>query len=518
MQINLTNKPKQAIYHVTYKNYSPNLSSKTDSVSFTGIKHASPKTLKSIFLAIMTLASSSNVLKADTAIVKAVDEAVKTPIIQTIKTEFNAILEKLTKDIPSKTSYYYDYKVDKTNIDEVVRGKKLADYKALLENIPERVSQKGDAAIVEYQRCVISILQTCSEYGAMYVKHIPDPQNIRLHEIGLKALSDASEKIQGCRFQNAAIFNGFSAEDLMKKIVIPNKKIADGQKIGTNQNTLIFIAHEQGFDGRNAYKATFNSMPFFNKHAEVAYNKYNFAESFLGHYDNIIVIQPSKKNADEVLNTAFTNIEQGLDKGAKTDIIYIAHSVDGFDGAMLSDRYSGNNDSVYMIDKDDFMPLQNGGKPFAQSIANIFRNSIDTGYTPRIIGDGCKSEFLQSAINQIMPDGYKEKVHIFGSPYFINGVSPLGFLPNEKLAFIAKVDDFFGERNGLIMKLTETEKAPDNAYQTNLFTLTNDVGKESSAIGLDKKIIGEYKKGQRFGTAVKPNGMEMDYEVITYAP
>lgn len=508
-----------------------------DSINFCGLERTRSNKLKAILLSFMTLLPN-HLVKADDVAVKTADEAaLKTaqiiedaskkgheidskliisnkieipPIKIYNESEFNPILKDLANDFPTNVkpgqSFYYDPKTKPSDSEVITR--KLNDYKSLLENIPANFIKSGTDSINLYKSSVISILKTCGEYGAMYIKNIPDPKNIMLHAQELIRLSIASEKIQGCKFKNAALFNGFSADELMKKVVIPNEKIANNEMIGENQNTLIAMTPEFGRD--RVYTTTFNTKTYFTKHAQDSNKIYDFNDSLFGHYDNILVIQPNGKNADDVLDTAFPNIEKNLFKGAKTDIMYIGE-ITPVKGAILSNRYptSIKDDGIYMLDEGDFKPLNEGGKPFSISIANIFINAIDEGYRPRIIGDGCKSEeLLQDSINKILPGNYRDKVEVFGTPYFVNDNSITGFSADNKLFFVNKVDPFFDTNKGLLIRITETDKKIQSDWQKTDSFILDDT--------LQKKIIADYNKGIKNGVLVKPNGMIMEYNVISY--
>lgn len=508
-----------------------------DSINFRGLKKIPSNKLRAILLSFMTLLPN-HLAKADDVVVKTADEAalktaqiiedtskkgheIDSKLIISDKTElppikiyneseFAPILKELANDFPNNVkpgqSFYYDPKTKPSDNEVITR--KLNDYKSLLENIPASFAKGGTDSINLYKSSVISILKTCGEYGAMYIKNIPDPQNIMVHAQELIRLSTASEKIQGCKFQNAALFNGFSAEELMKKVVIPNEKIANNEIVGKNQNILIAITPEFGRD--RVYTTTFDSKTYFTKHAQVLNKIYDFNDSLFGHYDNILVIQPNGKNADDVLDTAFPNIEKNLFKGTKADIMYIGE-ITPVNGAILSNRYRTaiKDDGIYMLDIGDFNPSDKGGKPFSISIANIFINAIDAGYKPRIIGDGCKSEqLLQNSINKILPENYRDKVKVFGTPYFVNDNSITGFSTDNKLSFVNKVDPFFDTNKGLLIRITEPEKKIQSDWQKTDSFILDDV--------LQKKIIADYYNGIKNGVLVKPNGMIMEYSVISY--
>lgn len=475
----------------------------SDNISFSGLKRPPLNKAKAILLSLMTLFSTPNMLKSDDVLGKTFEEVgAKTALIKSLEGDFSLMLEKLSNEVPVKKSFYYDSDIDGINPSvKVINSRRLDDYNKLLESYPDLDSKNS----------VISILKTCGEYGAMYIRNIPDSENILKHAQGLNRLAIASEKIQGCKFQNAAIFNGFSADELMKKVVIPNEKIANGEVIGKGENTLIMITPEFGSDG-NTYVSTFNNKPFLSKNGQISNKIFNFTESFLGHYDNILVIQPNGKNADDVLNTAFANVEKGLYKGAKTDMMYLGHDINGFNGTMLSDWYPSikRDSGIYMMDIGDFEPVSKGGKTFAVSIANIFKNAINNGYNPSIIGNGCNSEkLLQGAVNKLLPESIQDKVHVFGTPYYANDPPIMGFSSDNRLSYVKKVDPFFDNNTkGLLIRITDSgNKTQPDWQKTDSFVLDEK---------LKAKIINDYRSGIGSGVLVKSNGMIMEYRVLTY--
>lgn len=369
--------------------------------------------------------------------------------LQLFLEDFMPELKKLSEDIPFKKSYYFE---DGETANQVL-DKKFKDYKQLTDNIPNNVLQKGSEAVLGYRQSIMSILKTCSEYGAIYIKHIPDIENISIHAEGLQRLSSACEKIQGCSFKNAALFNGFSADELMQKVVIPNEELANGKIVGENKNNLIFITHQIGVDNKNAYKSTFNSKAFKQKQVKYSDTKYNFDTSFLDHYDNIFVIQPGGISADDALNNAFGKIEKGLYPGAKADIIYTAQGVtkNGVPkGCWLSQRADRNYfDETDEMNLSDFNPIGQGGQKYAQSIKNLFKKAIDKGYAPRFIGEGCYSAFLNEAMSKILDTNYLTKVHVAGVPEEIKGVPIFGFIDN-KLVYVAESYDPAGNARAII--------------------------------------------------------------------
>lgn len=514
---------------ITYKNNFKNPSNKRmvtfkNSVKSYGVqfKGSQKNTLKAVFLSLIALVTAPALyaktvgklteFKGINIPAIRIPSQIKTPSLPKLlcanfeSFDYLKELQTLSEQVPFKLSYYFE----KGKSEKEIIRKKLEDYKKLVEDIPQSIKEKGLLSVSNYQKSIVAILKTCGEYGAMYIKNIPDKENILIHAQGLERLSNAAKKIQGFEFNNSALFNGFNADDLMKKVVIPNEKVAKGEEVGKNQNNLIIITHQFGSDTEFGFIKDFSDSTYLKKHINIPeVGKYDFDEGFLEHYNNILVIQP-KLHADNVLNEAFDKIDKAISKGAKTDIMVIAHGVGGY-GMKLITPKDGFYEGIFLLDKNDFAER----KPFVQSIFNIFQNSINKGYHPRFIGNGCKSEFLQECVDKLLGENAKN-VRVFGTPYNIKGVSYFGFSKEGFLSFITKVSPFFNEKKiGLLIKLTETDRVQPDWQKTSSFLLQRDNEEKATALG--SKIISDYTNGILHGTAFKPNSnMAMSYQVLEF--
>lgn len=348
------------------------------------------------------------------------------------ETEIPDILEKLSKDTVSINSYYRAYRNTQDNSMKAIFARKLTDYKKLFDDVPEKITKKGAQEILKYKSGIISILENCSEYGAMYIKNIPDKENMFLHAQGINRLVKAAEQIQGCKLKNCTLVNGLSYDELLNKVVIPNEKIAKGEPIGKNQNTLIMIMHESGTDTNNAFRYNFESDFFTKKTVDTEVGIVNFDEPFIKYYHNIIMLQPNGIEADPCLNNGLGKIEASLVNGANTDIGFMAHSEPG--RTMLS--VSGRQDSS-SLDAVDFSGLDKGrGKPFAQSIKRIFENSIKQGYKPRIIAIGCNTDKTWKHIGDMILGENQDKIQVLGTPFDTTNAAKLGFTNGELKLYV----------------------------------------------------------------------------------
>lgn len=470
---------------------------------------------KALFLVLMALASSGgiiNINKNNNLFAEDLkQEGSSTNNQNTIdEKKFIMIFEKISKLNDIKQSYYYDYYNNLDNTISAVNERKFADYKSILCNIPDVVRLKGKKSIEQYQNGVMSILENCDEYGAMYIKNVPDKENMSLHSAYIERLLTATNKVQGCKCQNIAMLNGLTAEELIKKVVMPNEKIANNEKIGNKENTIIFITNEFGTDIGNAYIDNYNDKIFSQKNAKLAYKNYEFDESFLGHYDNIILIQPNGINADDALNNAFANIEASIEKGSHLDIAYMSHSNES--GTTLSKIYKNNGDKqVNRLDIKDFGSSDKGGQPYAQSIKSILKNSIEAGYKPRFIALGCDSDNFESFFKEFNGD-----VHVFGTPYTNNSKFILGF-NNNSLLMVSTSSKFY-KNYGLLYAITELNQIITPATLNSFLIddgLEADQTFPKNSI-FDKILLEQILSNKRQGIVEKQNGMTMIYDTIKY--
>ncbi len=413
------------------------------------------------------------------------------------------------------TSYY---KKDlKSPTEEVIKNARMDDYTALTKNVPQSVKAKGPEAINEYRNSVLSILETNGEYGAMYIKHIPDPENIALHASHLKRLSDAAEEVQGCRFTNAAVFNGFTAEELEQKVVIPNEKLAKGEKTGSEGETLVVIVGQGGTDYNGAFRPYFESDYMKSKGYSAAGKNLKFDQAFIDHYDSILVIQPNdNQSADETLNKGFSSIRKGLDKNAKVDMTFIAHSGGGQPFLSLpTDKYSGSvyQDNLHygerlhstMMDSSDF---GQGGQTYSKDMEKIFEESIKNGHDPRFIGQGCTSEFLQHTFKTNMSEDVAKQIKLFGNMGSSYGKPGIGYVKDNngdlRLQFSTN-QSVETEEGSIEISATQMELSAEDTTSAiangTPYILNYSGFYEGGAISTDIKK--DSRKGIRSGTLVK---------------
>ena len=345
------------------------------------------------------------------------------------------------------------------------------------------------------------------ENGAYYSSFIPDNEDIDEHLKTLIEIKEIYKDIQGCMFYNPAIFNGMSLEDLQNKVLAPAKKIAKNQKIGSKQNTLVFMVFAPGADRKKSFKFNLASDAFTCKKDSIGRFNFSFEEAFYEHYDNILVMQPNDyKSADETLDTLFLKLENCLEEDTKIDILFMGHGLDK-KGVKLS--INALEDCA--MDISDFYPLEKGGNQFAQNMKNIFIKSINCGYNPRIIGIGCCSEFMQTAIDMLMPEEYVNYVKVFGTPFNTFGCAVLGF-NNGWLEFASSVDL---ENNSIYMvvSITDGNYKKQNDKKVHTFSINSSSTEESG----NNHILNQYYENNiKSGWLSKESGVSMEYVVVEY--
>lgn len=417
--------------------------------------------------------------------------------------ELPTAVEKFVKSKSGEFSFYR-YSSDEST--KEVDARKLKEYKRIINSVPKEVTAKGPIETLRYQNSVMSIIEKCDEFGAMYVKNVPDPQNMFTHAQGINRLLKATAKIQGCEFKNCSLVNGLSANDLFKKVVIPSEKIANGEKIGRNQNTLVFISSDDSLGLLNGFEWNLAKNSFNTKTDSVDDLQFNFSKSFYDNYDNIILMQPKGKSADETLDKFFSKFKNGLDTGANLDIAFIGHGTNRI-GTTLSERL-GLPLEKSLMDESDFYPIEKGGNQYAQDIKELFQNSIDKGYKPRVIGIGCSSEYMQNSMNTLMDPKYVNNVRVFGTPFTTNGNYVLGF-NNDALEMMFDVSTI-KNNYGLVVELTELNYDLENCRNAESFKI-------DPKTGANMDILKDYfDKGITNGGLKKPSGVTMQYLIKDY--
>lgn len=340
------------------------------------------------------------------------------------------------------------------------------------------------------------------KFGTYYSNLIPEGEDVNEHFECLKEIKDLYKDIQGCEYKNPAVLNGISLNDLKEKVLTPAQKLANGEKFGAKQKTLVFLTFNENADSTNAFRPNVVSTGFTSTEDNISNYNFKFDDSFLGHYDNIIVMQPNNGvSADDALDNLFSKLENSLDKNSKVDIAFIGHGVNK-QGVRFSPT---KNTEKSTMDLSDFKQVENGGNAFAQSMKNIFVNCIDNGYCPRVIGMGCTTDFMQKAVEDVMPEDYSQFVKVFGTPYATTGNYVIGYNKNVLEMFVKT--DSIKNNIGLILDID------DGKYQK-----TNDVKVESFEINPQTKdnmqIIDNYiKDGTTSGSLSKKSGVTMFYNI-----
>lgn len=337
------------------------------------------------------------------------------------------------------------------------------------------------------------------KYGSFYAKNIPNKENIEQHYNYISELKNISKNIQGCEYKNPAVLNGLSAEEIKQKVLKPARAISLGEKFGENQKTLVYISAENSLDTIGAFDDNYSSNVFTLKYDPEGFFDCKFDESFLEHYDNIILIQPNGVSADKTLDTAFANIEKCLGNKAELDVAVMAHGKT--DVGFILSTLPSKSDETARMDVTDFKPEEQGGNSYAKSIKNIFERAASQGIKSRFIGDGCYSDFMQSYINNIIDTKYIDYVTVIGAPYKTNSMCVIGFVDN-KISFNAYVDAFKNKK-GLIINISENGKMSNNNIEKTDFLMTREEGMKI----IDKNQPGSFSK---------KNGTVLNYEILQY--
>lgn len=466
---------------------------------------------------------------------KVITDKIKTAIPDATPDQIDKLKNQSKQDLVGFSKYnntdpkLTDDQKKELNTPEKIKERRLDDYIKVTKNVPESVQKQGPEAVKKYRDSAISILDTTGEFGPAYIKNIPDPENMDKHASGLQKLSAAAEKNQGCKFKNATLFNGFTADELNQKVVIPNEKLAKGEKVGAKGETLVMIAHEGGTDYNGAFEDFYDTNTLNNKNYTASGKNCKFDESFLGHYDSILVIQPNAQSADKTLNKGLSTITSGLDKNAKVDITTIAHSGGGDPFLSLPRDEKGNVDEKKMhygtrsnediMDGTDFVSKTK--QPYVDSMNKIFNQSKENGHVSRFIGQGCETDYLMKSINvgsssEVMNNDALPK--FFGSTgCTVGGTYGLGYVNNAKgeprleYTYIQEipVTDDKGTRTNSVYynQVTETEMDNSSAYLKGSTPEINDPNKTIEDINKQYSNGMNWNRGIR-NTSADPNSID----------
>lgn len=364
-------------------------------------------------------------------------------------------------------------------------------------------TDKKSLTFIEYKK---KFKKEFGKYGEFYANSIAESEDIKIHFEYFMEIKNLYKDIQGCEFKNPALVLGLTAQEIFDKIIQPARRLADDLPCCIDTPTLIFIAMQEETDPNGAFDMFFNEPSFTVKEKNLHYFKCFFDESFLGHYDNIILCQPNNnQNANDTLNKFFIKLEHCLISPV-IDITTIGHGVSNY-GIILS---RPNQQDFHSFDIFDFGLEKSNGQIYTSIIKKLFIKCIDNEvkqYYPKFIGIGCTSDFVQSCIDAIMPDFYKDKVKVFGSPFSTNGIAILGY-NNGFLDFLVTVSSIVSNI-GMLIRLTDDKFEKKNEQFVDSFIMT----KQNNYYG----IIDTYRKtGYSGGYLTKKNGVSMEYEAITY--
>lgn len=370
-------------------------------------------------------------------------------------------------------------------------------------NLYAQSSDKNEITDINYRN---KFSGNFGAYGEFYFSHIPDIQNVALHDESLEKIRILYKDIQGCEYKNPSVLNGLTIDELNSKVLAPAQNLVDRKKIGKDQINLVLMSFDQSVDPRGAFNWNLASNGFTSLVDKIDNMNIKYEESFLGHYDNIILLQPNDISADEALDKLFNKLEVGFEKGSAVDLAFIGHGTNKI-GVSLSRRL-GLSLEKSMLDESDFDPIIKGGNEFAQNIKTIFQNSIDNGYSPRVIGMGCISEFMQKAMNKIMDADYINKVKVLGTPYSTNGNFAIGF-NSDYIEMLVNVSEI-KKKCGLLIKITDSGWKFDNNKEFDTFMI-------DPSKGLNMDIINNYfDNNVTEGSITKPSGVIMQYAIKKY--
>ena len=421
------------------------------------------------------------------------------------RSDIEAWIDRMAREQSAVYSYYPHHVVEN---DESILTEKKFKYLHIVTSIPPEIEAKGRAESSRFQRELLGFMEEFKELGAMYAEFIPDKANLTIHREGLRRVLAAVKATQGCEFANVALLNGISSDDLMKKVVLPNERLSRGEKFGKDENTLVFISTDDSFALLRGFEFVLSRASFTSVNQSLDTYRFTFEKSFFDHYDNILLVQPKDVSADDVLDRFFAALSGSLEDGAKLDVAYIGHGTNGI-GTTLSKRL-GLSLEKSLLDTSDFLPEEKGGNAYATAIKTLFESAMRAGYTPRMIGFGCSSDFLQTCADRKFPLEERDAVRVFGTPYSTNGKYALGF-SQDCLEMIFNVSVIKNDY-GLTVELTDLNLKMEDAREVTSFMI-------DKPIGANMDIFDRYfTDGVSSGYLRKPSGVIMQYTLLNYCP
>lgn len=343
---------------------------------------------------------------------------------------------------------------------------------------------------------------TFGRYGTYYSNFIPEDESITDHYALMTELKTLYVQLQGCEWKNPAIFNGITLEQLHTKVLEPAQKLAAGETIGDGQKILVFMSLAEAADSSKAFDTDFACNGFVGNIGTLKpYKNYTFTyeESFILHYDSIILLQPNgKADADTVLDTLFPKLEAQIAETAQVDYFIIGHG--NANGVRLSNP---NVHDKAWFGADDFKPVDEGGNVYATSIRNMIMRSIDNGYNPRFIAIGCSTDGFQNIFNDWLDEEYREHLKVFGGPNETYGTCSIGYDHNGCLELITLVNNI-GNNPKLVLEETDGRYSMTNPRTVDSFLIDS-----KASDGTGNMDVYDIIETDGKACYIKPSGVQM---------
>lgn len=341
-----------------------------------------------------------------------------------------------------------------------------------------------------------AIVQKYNKYGSYYIKNMPAHEDLKLHEEYLDRISKAAEKIQGCPYKNPAIFNGFTADLLLQKAVLPMESLADNKKTEDADKYLVLFLCETDCDKEDSFKDNLSENTFHTTKFRFNGNRvFTFDKALLDSYDKLIVCQANGITADTMLDTFFEHFASCLSDKTSVDFFFLGH------GSVYGVRLSLRGDSkTRYFGPSDF----NEQSKFACLFKKIVQTRIDEGINPRVFLIGCKTDILELPMQSFLDEQYWNHLKIFGTPNDTYSIYVIG-LNDDYYEMICNVLPIY-DNVGLIIKVTDSHFRIGNTFDVSEF--------DTAIPAILKSEYGE--KGNETGTLIKKSGVVMEYCVFLY--
>lgn len=359
----------------------------------------------------------------------------------------------------------------------------LKGLKKCLEDF-QKIKDSGNTSVEEYIEKIQEISLFCDKNNIKDNDSLNTITNSSTPYETIKIynrLQNAVQITNGNELDNPFVFSTLSKEEIETKILSPMEALSlykQNEKtdfvFSDNSKIAIIEFPSNTKSVHNFVKNFFKDDFFTGKKLEMNKEWYRFDESIYEYYDYILFCR------QDGLASFFESFSKmiGLNSSQENKTAFTSQ----VDFICLGASLYGND---WLLNKDDF--------------SNLLCKQIDNGLAPRIIGLFDKSDNLQIKINELLPESYAPKVHVFGSPMAMTGEVALGF--RKKNLLVCMVTKSFNSSKTLRVYIDETGGPKNEAVSS--FILSDKRTKSLKELAVGKE-----------GIFAKPGNIVMYYKIV----